>query len=162
MNGLDPELAAMASISAAFDVIEDQSVKNRVLRWATDKFGDESADIINESVSYEPEKASQSFNDFVDLYDAARPSSRIDRALVAAYWLQVIGENKAWNSFGTNKVLKDLGYGIDGISKIFVAAQKQSPALVMQTSKNGKTAQAKKTYKLTQAGINQVERMFGE
>lgn len=157
---MDSELTAMSSIASALDTLEDQQTRDRVIQWATSKYASSAPSCLEEAPIKQESPSQARYTNFVDLYDKAKPNSRLESALTAGYWLQVINNNDNWNSFHTNKLLKDLGYGINGISKVFAHAQKQSPVLVRQTSKSGKTQQAKKTYKLTQAGISVVEKMI--
>jgi len=166
MTNLDQELEIMSSLATVIDAIDDHEARDRVLRWVFDRYNQTGA--VLDSMRAEDDAnitssiASQGapYSNFADLYDAVNPSSLTDRAIVAGYWLQVVNSDNTWNSFAVNKLLKDLGYGIDGISKVFARAQKQSPVLVRQTSKSGRAAQAKKTYRLTQAGINVVKGML--
>ena len=59
-----------------------------------------------------------------------------------------------------NSKLKDLGYGVSNITDAFTTLMKRRPSLVMQTAKQGKSRQARKRYKLTRAGQDEVERMI--
>lgn len=165
MDGLDPELKAMSTASSAIEAIDDTEARRRVIEWLAKKF-----DVtISTNKRSEPaetqaddsfEKA-PTFDLFSDLYDATNPSTNMARVLVGGYWLQVRGEQQTWDSFNVNKLLKDVGYGVDSISHRLTDAQSQKPALVRQTSKSGKTRQARKTYRLTQAGVKFVENLIG-
>jgi hypothetical protein len=61
-----------------------------------------------------------------------------------------------------NKELKLLGEGVPNITMAVDALRSQKPALAVQLQKSGKTRQARKTYKLTVAGIKEVERMINQ
>lgn len=167
MSDLDPELNAMSIASEALNKIDDDQARIRVVEWLAKKFGatlhtpketsgitaaENGDDSANEVLSYDL---------FSDLYDATNPSTNMARALVGGYWLQVQGGQQTWDSFNVNKLLKDVGYGVDSISHRLTDAQNQKPALVRQTSKSGKSRQARKTYRLTQAGIKFVENLLG-
>ncbi len=54
-----------------------------------------------------------------------------------------------------------MGHGVGNITTALTNAQKHKPALVRQTSKSGKSRQARKTYKLTTAGVKYVREKVG-
>jgi hypothetical protein len=100
------------------------------------------------------------YGDFADFFDAANPSTENDRALVAAYWIQVIQGEGSFMAFGANEALRNMGHEVSNITRSFDRLQAQQPALVRQLQKSGKSKQARKTYKLTTAGIKAVEEML--
>ncbi len=101
------------------------------------------------------------FSSLAELYEAASPASDKDRVLVAAYWLQVCEGADSFVGLSVNKALKDLGYGVTNITNACAALKRQQPALVLQLKKSGTSKQARKTYKVTLAGIATVETMIG-
>lgn len=160
MDDLDPELQAMSAISKALGKLENEDSRIRVLRWVAEKY---TPSVIKQNGPINPPQLDSGetedgiksqFDDFVDLFDAVNPQTDIERVLTGAYWLQVIQNQASWNSYSVNKLLKDTGYGINSISHRFDEAQKKKPSLVRQVSKSGKSQQAKKTYKLTTAGVD--------
>lgn len=160
-HNLDPELDAMSVAAAAIDKISDEEARVRVVEWLAKRFGASGAVVsATRAEGSDRQEEVAAFDLFSDLYDAANPSTNMARALVGGYWLQVQGGQQTWDSFNVNKLLKDVGYGVDSISHRLTDAQNQKPALVRQTSKSGKTRQARKTYRLTQAGIKFVENML--
>ena len=167
MAELDPELNAMSIASGVISDIEDDEARIRVVEWLVKKFGAEpqAQEQRHAGVGMEGEAKgvdeATSFDLFSDLYDATNPSTNMARTLVGGYWLQVQGGQQAWDSFSVNKLLKDVGYGVDSISHRLTDAQSQKPALVRQVSKSGKSRQARKTYRLTQAGIKFIESLIG-
>jgi hypothetical protein len=84
-----------------------------------------------------------------------------DRVLVAAYWLQGCAKQASWGGLQVNNLLKDLGHGVRNVTTALNSAQKHKPALVRQMSKSGKSQQARKTYKLTTAGVTRVRKKLG-
>ncbi len=66
----------------------------------------------------------------------------------------------SFDSQSANTALKNLGHAIANITMALGALIKQKPALVLQTKKSGKSRQARKTFKLTVAGIKAVEDMI--
>jgi hypothetical protein len=170
MAGTDKEIDAMGSIAAALEGLDDDAT-TRVLRWAAQRFaGEKGEELLSETtagggrtdghksrvVNHEP----AAFDAFVDLFDAANPKTETERALVGGYWFQVIGGAADFPSQDINTALKDLGHGVSNITVAFSKLQTRKPALVRQVTKSGKSQQARKKYKLTQAGITAVQKML--
>ena len=101
------------------------------------------------------------FATLAELQDAANPVLDKERVLVAAYWLQVCEGSGSVVSLAVNKALKDLGHGVSNVTAAFDALRRQKPALVLQLNKSGKSRQARKTYKVTNAGVTAVMEMIG-
>ncbi len=80
--------------------------------------------------------------------------------MVAAYWLQVCQGAESFVSYSVNKALKNLGHGVSNVTGAFDALRRSKPALVLQLRKAGKSRQARKTYKVTKAGVAAVEEMI--
>jgi hypothetical protein len=106
------------------------------------------------------QKTAPKFATFADLADAANPMTNAKKALVAGYWLQVCQNAESFDAFTANKELKRLGHGLPNITIALDALRNEKPALALQLSKSGKSQQARKTYKLTVAGIKAVEAMI--
>jgi hypothetical protein len=106
------------------------------------------------------EKAAPKFSNFAELFDAAAPKTQAQKALVAGYWLQVCNAAESFDGFSANRELKQLGHGLANITAALDALKNEKPALALQTGKSGKAKQARKTYKLTVAGIRSVEAMI--
>lgn len=162
---LDPEVRAMAEISAALAGLEDDA-RVRVLRWADDKFGvrpvQSSAAVpaSSEKSATEADGVEQhAFEHFHELYEVAHPESGLDRVLVAAYWFQVIQGEATLDGFSLNKELKHIGHASSNITRDLKNLMERSPALMMKVRKAGSTRQARNQYRLTRAGIQAVEEM---
>lgn len=97
-----------------------------------------------------------------DLFDAADPQSEADRVLVAAYWLQVVEQAESFEAFPLSRHLKHLGHPVSNITRALGSVIGQTPRLVLQTSKSGRTRQARKRYKLTREGIRRVQAMLDQ
>src|SRR5262245_47267234 len=106
------------------------------------------------------QKDAPKFASFADLADVARPKTNAQKALVAGYWLQVCQNAENFDGFTANKELKQLGEGLTNITAAIDALKNEKPALALQLGKSGKSQQARKTYKLTVAGIKAVEAMI--
>lgn len=178
---LDPEIEAMGKVQSALSQLDDEQ-RGRVIRWVADRFaievsagrrgGSESksmstADMeqgsrVEEASDVEdPNQVTQRhFEHFAELYDSADPDTNADRMLVAAYWSQFVEGNASFYSVGLNKLLKDLGHGVTHVSTVMESLITQKPALILQLKKSGKSRQARKLYKVTDAGRKAVEQMI--
>ena len=162
---LDSELMGMVEISTILDGFkEDKTTIYRILKWVISRYGLDNIEI------YDGLKPRQSqgiiknelpdYNDFADLYDATNPKTEAEKALVSGYWITV-GENKPeFTGQEVNNQLKNLGFRIGNITDALSSLNSRKPTLVMQTSKSGKTRQARKKYKLTKAGHDLVIKMI--
>ncbi len=102
----------------------------------------------------------ETYPTFPDLFPAANPETEADKALVAGYWVQVGQQKGQFESFAANSALKDMGYTVSNITRALDALMAQDPKYVMQVKKTGTSRQARKTYKLTQAGLKRVAEML--
>jgi hypothetical protein len=162
----DAELTAMTTVAVALSGL-DEGARERVLTWAASRFNITVGRSAGRSAgsggsgdaggSGEPRE----FAEFVDLFDAANPQTDPQRAAVAGYWFQVIQNNASWQSQTLNSALKDLGHGLSNVTDALDSLQERRPAFVRQVSKSGSSRQARKTYKLTTAGVNFVRGMLG-
>lgn len=163
MNTSDfSEIKAMEAIATAIDPLSPEE-RARVLQWAGSKYGATTVakagaqgGIVNAPAIVEP----GDFEEFADLHTAVGPKTDVERALVAGYWVQVVGGEASFASQTLNTALKDLGHGVTNITAALRGLQSQKPALVNQLKKAGTSRQARKTYKLTKAGITRVEQML--
>ena len=64
------------------------------------------------------------------------------------------------NGQQVNNELKHLGHGTDNITKLIGKLVVTSPQQVLQTRKSGNTRQARKTYKVTKAGLKRVQELL--
>jgi hypothetical protein len=159
------EIEAMRQIQDALDGLEPDEVE-RVVVWTADyaakKLG---ASVRSPAVgrgggSRDHGEPSREFERIGDLMDAAEPGSGSDHALVATYWFQQLQGNENVTGQQVNDELKDLGHGIANITDAFDTLQGRRPALARQVEKSGTARQARKRYRLTQAGIRRVEQML--
>ncbi len=171
-NIMDTEFAAIRTIVETLDPLEPDS-RQRVFEYVTAhlKISTSAAaphDSALERVKKdendrEPDMDSTprtTFDTFAELFDAAQPTSNANRALVSGYWIQVCDGADRFGGQLVNKALKDLGYGISNITAAIDILKQKKPALVLQLKKAGKSQQARKTYKVTEAGIKAVEAMI--
>lgn len=168
----DVEFAAMQAVYKALEPLDDDARK-RVVEYVSARLeiatpahvaptivqptGDEEFD---ETALDTEETGAPKFGSFAELYDSAQPKNNGEKALVAGYWLQVCQAADSFDGFSANKELKHLGHGIPNITNAIDALKGQKPALVLQLKKSGKSRQARKTYKVTNAGVKAVEAMI--
>lgn len=100
------------------------------------------------------------FVHFAELYDACGPKSDTERALVGAYWMQVVQNGSQFTGFDVNKELRNLGHELSNVSRSLSSCMNKKPALILQLRKNGKAKQARKTYKLSHEGVKAVQAMM--
>ncbi len=158
----DAELAAMEGVNNAIKDL-DTEAQVRVLRWAASRYGISAPppDSVQASAGYAAEAAQPTSAASVgDLVHAAGASAGPDQAMVVAYWLQSHEGRDGWSGAEVNDALKNLGHGQANITATLSRLMKRKPALVMQIGKAGRSQQARKTYKLTAAGIRTVEAML--
>jgi len=94
------------------------------------------------------------------MFDVAGPKTNMERVLVAAYWVQVCGGADHFSGYTVNQALKDLGHGVANVTTALDSLKGQKPALVLQLRKAGTSRQARKTYKVTNAGVESVKGML--
>ena len=168
----DAEFAAIHTVYAALAPL-DEPAQNQVLSYISSRLGiavakatvggdagglqEESEDDFSET---QAQAGTAQYGTFAELYDAAQPTSDAEKALVAGYWLQVCQSAESFDGFSVNKELKHLGHGVSNITVSVDKLKSQKPALAIQLRKSGKTRQARKTYKVTNAGIKSVELMI--
>ena len=161
----DDEINAMKQIAVALTPLDD-AVRIRVLQWAISRFRGSTAIALTPSIDQLTDRASnqsatsQAFQDFAELFEAARPSTDREKGLIAGYWVQVCQGQPSFGSQTLNDALKDLGHGVGNITDALSALKDERPALLLQLKKSGTSKQARKTYKLTQEGIRRVQGML--
>ena len=110
----------------------------------------------------EEEKGNRSFSNLAELFDAATPGPNSEKALLAGYWIQVEGGADSFTSQEVNKELRNLGHKIGHITSAISALQSTKPQLVFQLKKSGTSQQARKTFKISDAGVKRVHEMTGK
>ena len=90
----------------------------------------------------------------------------VQRAMVEALdvpprdQFQVINEHPSVTGQQVNDALKNLGHAMSNITDAFTSLIRRKPQLAMQVEKTGSSKQARKKYKLTIAGINEVKKLL--
>ena len=168
MSG-DPEIEAMSAVAAALKDL-GLAEQARVIEWASKRFDVPLATQPHRRATAGSGAASQSpesgdrpkYTDFAELFSAAGPTTNVERALVAAYWAQVVGNKGSFRSQELNVDLKNLGHYDGHIGDALDALIAVKPQQVLQLKKAGNTKQARRTFKLSVAGIAAVAAMLGD
>jgi hypothetical protein len=165
----DPELAAMSAVLAALNSL-DNDARSRVINWVVGKLDVTTttrtkarSSGAGESAKGDDDEAMQGeteYSDFPTLCTSASPGTDAQKALVAGYWFQVCQGQENFGSQDCNNQLKHFGIAVGNITRAFESLKNSTPRLVMQVQKSGKTKQARKKYKLTHQGIEEVKRML--
>lgn len=161
MDELDLETKAIADITKALSQLDPDTIQ-RVLKYLMQRYQPKSQSAPSPELGSSDAKqvVPSSFNEFHELFDVASPVSSPEKALVAAYWFQVVLSHEELDGFLLNKELKNLGHQSSNITRDLDALMSRSPRLILQTRKEGSSKQARKRYKLTREGIRAVEKML--
>lgn len=173
----DPEIDAMSALATALAGLEEDA-RGRVLRWAGERYGvsmptggrrvaatcggpgtddyEGARDLTEEEIADE----APTYEHFAELFAAASPKTNEDKALVAAYWVQVHDGQSQWQSRRLNIELKNLGHAISNITDALTGNMRKKPQRVIQLKKAGSSRQANKTYKVTNEGLVYVQGML--
>lgn len=167
---VDEEFAAIQTVFKALEPL-DATSRQRVFEYiaarlaiatggvaasrplSSDEGGENRSEVVTAA-------AEGKFATLAELFDAADPKTNMDRVLVAAYWVQVCEGTESFSSYSVNHALKNLGHGVSNVTTAFDALKGQKPALVLQLRKAGTSRQARKTYKVTNAGVEAVKGML--
>jgi len=155
----------MNLIRAALEPL-DSDARRRALQWAISRYmrmtvGNDGTPTSG-TVAPASAAAASPYETFADLYDAARPETDAEKALIAAYWQQVCCTNPNFSAQSLNSALKDMGHGVSNITMALDRLKDQQPALVLQLTKSGSSKQARKTYKMSTEGVRRVQAIILE
>lgn len=165
------ELNAMSTVAQALEPLDDLA-RRRVMGWVNARFlggsvaptpppGTETRTAANANTAGgSGGKAISDFGDIAEYYHACAPSSDADKALVVSSWFQVGESLEGIDTQRVNSALKHLGYGIGNATRAFDQLTAQRPALVIQLRKAGTTKQARKTFRVTDAGLKRVNQLL--
>jgi hypothetical protein len=170
MADSDPEFVAMQTVFSTLEAL-DAEARGRVMAYVASRLdlprqslptGKVQGAPVDEPIldSANTQDRDQTFQSLAELFDASQPTTNAEKALVAGYWVQVCLGNETFDSQSANKELKHLGDGLVNITSAIDSLKNQKPALALQLRKSGRTQQARKTYKITVAGVRAVENMI--
>jgi hypothetical protein len=156
-------LQNILKILGDFEPIEQE----RLLRWVAEKLelkrdqtGSKRPTASLPLVADTPEApvadGLQSFATVADLMASINVRTHAERALAVAVFLQYRNAKPALTGFEINNELKHLGHMLSNITDTLSALQNTNPKLLIQIRKSGKTRQARKQYKVTDAGYRRI------
>ncbi|MBI4922087.1 MAG: hypothetical protein HY834_10080 [Devosia nanyangense] len=160
------EIDSMRQLDLIFGALDD-TARVRVFYWAASKYGYPTKETnirgTQESirgVGINEKSLDGELGDFADFYHSASPSDNAGRALVASYWLSETTKGEPFQSQTLNALLKDLGFQVGNITDALSTCMRAKPSWIVQTRKSGSSKQARKTYKITDAGKRRVVQML--
>lgn len=95
-----------------------------------------------------------------DVFAEATPETGPDRVLVVAYWMQEVCGAEGFQTLDVTRNLAQLGHPVANTAATLNLLQKGTPRLVQQTKKAGASRQARKLYRLTEAGKSRVRALI--
>jgi hypothetical protein len=170
-NPAEQEFEATRAVYNALEPLDDDARERVVehvagmleiraaVKPAETKSNAENGDGAEEAVLQPPADV-PAFKTFAELFDAADPQTAADKALVAGYWLQVCQGADNFDGQGANKELNHLGRKLGNVTNALSALNALRPSLAIQLAKSGSSRQARKTYKITVAGVEAVKAML--
>jgi hypothetical protein len=123
-NGQDAEFSAMRTVFEALNPLPEDA-RLRVVNYtlsrlniqattkstkATGRADGATEEETDEVPEENPGNTNREYSAFAELFDAARPSTTAERALVAGYWLQVCQGSESFSGLQVNTELKHLGH----------------------------------------------------
>lgn len=173
MNGqAQNEFEAIRAIHTALISLDDEgrarvlayitsllSIATKVVPTKSTTSDEEPADDLEEAAVERKAGRAPTFSTFAELYDAVGPTTNSERALVVGYWLQVCLNAEHFTAAAANKELTHLGHKVGNITAAIDDLKKQKPALALQLKKSGSSQQARKTYKISHAGVKHIEEL---
>ena len=161
-NPVPDEIESMRQVAAALDPL-DSDQRGRVLRWAIERFGTGPTKSTNEveGAKLGSVKQGEKQLEVGEFFAQAAPATDMERALVMSYWVQENSEHgEEFDASTVNTQLKQLGHGVSNITRALDKLKAQKPQPIIQKQKSGKTKQARKVYKVTDAGKASVQKMI--
>jgi predicted transcriptional regulator len=157
------ELQVMELVAAAVGELEP-TAQTRVIRWVVDALGipgfEGGAKATAAKPSGEEVNSTSDVSSFAEFFHLASPKIDKEKALVAAYWVQKNSGSQSFGSQQLNTELKQTGYGVSNITDALNQIINEKPSCIIQLTKSGSSQQARKTYKITDAGIRRVREMI--
>ena len=161
----DRELKAMSSIASAMADFGDgdAEVVERIVEWVAKRWGRRSppqaVPIVQGGgpIAVNPLVQVPLPEDVAELFHSVNPTLEYERAIAVGFWFQEQAGRSDFTAAEVNSELRELGYRVGNITDAFNSAMMRKPALVMQVAKSGTSKQARKRYRLTQAGVRWVK-----
>lgn len=147
----EAETEALVTIHRALVPLSLES-KRKVLRWF----------VTNYSVALEPNHQAvvgkgRSFEDLAALFEAAHPSTDVERALAACYFHNQVEKDSDVDTRLLANDLRQIGHNLPNVSASMRDLNVRTPSLVMIASAN---RARHKRYRITSAGTKYIEEMM--
>lgn len=159
----DAEACAHVLISRAMRPLDDAALQ-RTVKWVVEKYHKAQSGKTTGTTSaleiLQPPKPET--GDLPTFFQKCNPSTYGEKILVAAYYHQEVQGLKEWDSRAVNRDLKQLGHKVPRIVEYIERLAEKSPALVIQTKKEGTTKQARKKYRVTDEGMSEVRALLAK
>lgn len=94
---------------------------------------------------------------FAELYEAVAPKKGAQKAVAAAYWLEVRQGQQSWKASEVNKLLKSIDVKVSSVSIVLTNAVKAKDPLVIELARLGDSERSRKTFRLSESGLAYVE-----
>ena len=150
----DPELAAIATVVAALEPLDNDS-KKRVITYAVDRFRLSVATKGTDRI-LGPDRRTptddQDYSDFADFFHAVDAYTEPEQLLVSAYWLDRNGTGE-FRAGDLSAPLSDLGHATTRVSHSMEALRLTRPSFLNQVSKSGRN----KVWRISDAGRKLVD-----
>src|SRR5574342_650195 len=159
----DPEVAAIAALATVLDPLPEEA-RLRTLAWARSRYGTlagSSTSSVTRVIEAGPRRlAIDAFPTLGELMGACGPDSHDRRVLLAAAFISHGSKDGLFTGAQVNGALKHLGHRVENITRVLDALIAQRPAMVVPIRKQGSSRQARKVYKVTDAGQQEVQRLI--
>jgi hypothetical protein len=162
VTGPNEELEAMKAVADALAGVDATSAR-RVLKWAAERFGVALAAPRVQGtldVTSPQPGVPDTTQDLATFMAEAGAESGPERALAVGYYQQVVQGAQDLDAQALNAELKHLGHGLSNVTATLSLLINQKPNLLIQTKKMGSGQQARKRYRLTNAGMVRVREML--
>lgn len=99
----------------------------------------------------------ESFDSFEQFYDYIAPKTARQKVATTGWWLEFEEGQSSWRTFDITKALKNIGRPLRYLSTTITQEKKKDDPLIEQLSKDGDSAQAHGTFRLSEFGRAYVE-----
>jgi len=99
----------------------------------------------------------ESFDSFEQFYDYIAPKTARQKVATTGWWLEFEEGQPSWRTFDITKALKNIGRPLRYLSTTITQEKKKDDPLIEQLSKDGDSAQAHGTFRLSEFGRAYVE-----
>ncbi len=103
------------------------------------------------------ENYEETFGSFEQFYDYVAPKTARQKVATAGWWLEFEEGQSSWRTFDVTKALKNIGKPLRYLSTTITQEKKKDDPLIEQLSKDGDSAQAHGTFRLSEFGRAFVE-----